>query len=219
MGEGINYPNLDFPAIIDITLYKNNYYDNLLVTKLKNNADYQIPEGLKDTYVINAEEFKDVLYSSFMKEIEAARSLPLSDLQKSATSLYFLDKIFSSYNSLRYVKVNVSREENFSRLNRTEKMPVIFFNYKISVLNIKLTEIFNDSELRAINNFFFENSLITHNDFFGYDHRIYIKTSEIVSILLSSSEKDDAASLLLSIIDNKSEMDNPLIIFATDFDV
>lgn len=219
MGEGVNYPNLDFPAVIDITLYKNNYYDNLLITKLKREAEYEEQEGVKDTYIINAEDFREVLYTSFMKEIEAVRSLPLSDLHKSATSLYFLDKIFTSYNSLRFVKVNVSREENFSRLNRAEKMPVIFFNYKISMLNIRLPEIFTNKQLRIINNFFIENDLAVYDEFYGYDHRIYVKTSELMSFLLSTEERDEAANLLMSIIDNKSELDNPLIMFATDFEI
>jgi|GEM_PF-3039565 len=219
MGEGINYPNLDFPAVIDITLYKNNYYDNLLITKLKRDAVYEEQQGVKDTYLIGADDFREVLYTSFMKEIEAVRSLPLSDLQKNATSLYFLDKILTSYNSLRFLKVNVSREENFSRLNKTEKVPVIFFNYKISMLNIRLPEIFTTKQVRTINKFFIENSIAVYDEFYGYDHRIYFRTSELLSFLLSSEEKDGAADLLLSIIDNKSELDNPLIMLATDFEI
>jgi hypothetical protein len=219
MGEGINYPNLDFPAVIDITLYKNNYYDNLLITKLKRDTAYEEQQGVKDTYLIGADDFREVLYTSFMKEIEAVRSLPLSDLQKNATSLYFLDKILTSYNSLRFLKVNVSREENFSRLNKTEKVPVIFFNYKISMLNIRLPEIFTTKQVRTINKFFIENSIAVYDEFYGYDHRIYFRTSELLSFLLSSEEKDGAADLLLSIIDNKSELDNPLIMLATDFEI
>ena len=46
--SNFQYPYLDFPNIIDITLYKHNYYDNLLVNKLKRDADYgDLPE-LKD---------------------------------------------------------------------------------------------------------------------------------------------------------------------------
>ena len=219
MGEGVNYPNLDFPAVIDITLYKNNYYDNLLITKLKRDSGYEEQQGVKDTYLIGADDFREVLYTSFMKEIEAVRSLPLSDLQKNATSLYFLDKILTSYNSLRFLKVNVSREENFSRLNKTEKVPVIFFNYKISMLNIRLPEIFTTKQVRTINKFFIENNIAVYDEFYGYDHRIYFRTSELLSFLLSSEEKNDAANLLLSIIDNKSELDNPLIMLATDFEI
>ena len=219
MGEGVNYPNLDFPAVIDITLYKNNYYDNLLITKLKRDSGYEEQQGVKDTYLIGADDFREVLYTSFMKEIEAVRSLPLSDLQKNATSLYFLDKILTSYNSLRFLKVNVSREENFSRLNKTEKVPVIFFNYKISMLNIRLPEIFTTKQVRTINKFFIENNIAAYDEFYGYDHRIYFRTSELLSFLLSSEEKNDAANLLLSIIDNKSELDNPLIMLATDFEI
>jgi hypothetical protein len=217
MGEGVNYPNLDFPSVIDITLYKNNYYDNLLVTKLKNNTRYKSIDDIKDTYLVNADEFKSVMYTFFMKEIEAARSLPLSDLQRNAISVYFLDKIFTSYLNITNVKINVSKEENYSRINRTEKQPVIFFNYKISVLDIKLPEIFNKSELRCINSFLIENELAVYDEFLGYDHRIYIKTDELMGLALSIN--DEASTLILAIIDNKSEMDNPLIMLSTDFDI
>jgi hypothetical protein len=219
MGEGVSYPFLDFPSIIDITLYKNNYYDNLIITKLKRNVMYESPPELNDVYVVSAEDLKNTLYTSFIKEIDAVRSLPLSDIQRRATSLFFLDKILSNYKYLRYVKINVSNEENYSRLNKNEKIPSIFFNYKINMLSINLTEIFSTSDVKEINHFLINSGIVVHDDFLGYDHRIYIRTSEMISLLINSPVKEKGADLLLSIIDNKSENDNPLIMLITDFDI
>jgi hypothetical protein len=216
--SNFQYPYLDFPNIIDITLYKHNYYDNLLVNKLKRDADYgDLPE-LKDCYVVLADDFQKIFYDTFTSEIDKIKSLPVSDLQRSATSLYFIDKIFSTFSNLKYVKVNVSKDANYTRINKSEKVPTIFFNYKIAASTIRLDNIFDADLLGSINDFLISVGLVTHDNIVGYSHLIDIKAQEFLSILDQHSE-NGVAPYLFELIDPKTESDNPIILLVTDFDI
>lgn len=214
----INYPYLEFPNIIDITLYKHNYYDNLLVNKLKRDADYgDLPE-LKDCYVVLAEDFQKIFYDTFTSEIDKVKSLPNSDLQRNATSLYFIDRIFSTFSKLKYVKVNVSKESNYSRINKSEKVPTIFFNYKIAASTIRLDSIFDKEMLGRINDFLIEVGLVDYDTIVGYSHLIEVRAHEFLSILDQNNE-NEIAQYLFELIDPKTESDDPLILLVTDFDI
>jgi hypothetical protein len=212
------YPYLNFPTVIDITLYKNNYYDNLLVNKIKKEVDYGDIPDLKDCYIVQATDFQSVFYKSFSNEIEKVKSLPPSDLQKNATSLYFLDKLFTAFNKLKYVKINVSNEASYSRINKTERVPTIFFNYKITASTIDITSIFSDSEIDLINSFLINNDIAVYDKFIGYGHIMEIKAFDFISIL-NDNNQDPAAQMLFEIIDPKTEQDNPLLFIITDFDI
>jgi|LauGreDrversion4_2_1035121.scaffolds.fasta_scaffold771939_1 hypothetical protein len=214
----IRYPYLDFPNIIDITLYKHNYYDNLLVNKIKRDAEYgDLPE-LKDCYIVLAEEFQDIFYKTFTSEIDKVKSLPVTDLQKNATSLYFMDKIFSTFTNLKFVKVNVSKETSYSRINKSEKVPTIFFNYKIAASTINLANIFDTDLLGSINQFLIEMGLVKEDSITGYSHIIDIKAQDFLSILNENSE-NIVAEYLFNLIDPKTELDDPSITLVTDFDI
>jgi len=216
--SNIQYPYLEFPNIIDITLYKHNYYDNLLVNKLKKDADYgDLPE-LKDCYVVLADDFQKIFYESFTSEVDKVKSLPISDLQKSATSLYFIDKIFSTFSNLKYVKVNVSKDANYTRINKSEKVPTIFFNYKIAASTIRLDNIFDNELLGMINEFLVNVGLVPYDNIVGHSHLIDIKAQDFLSILDQHNE-NEVAPYLFELIDPKTESDNPTILLVTDFDI
>jgi len=218
MSDNSAYPYLNFPTVIDITLYKNNYYDNLLVNKIKKEIDYGDIPDLKDCYIVQAIDFQNVFYKSFSNEIEKVKSLPPADLQKNATSLYFLDKLFTAFNKLKYVKINVSNEASYSRINKAERVPTIFFNYKITASTIDITSIFNDSDVILINEFFINAGIVSYDEFVGYNHIIEIKAFDLISIL-NENNSDPVSQLLFEIIDPKTEQDNPLLFIITDFDV
>jgi hypothetical protein len=220
MNDKSSYPYLDFPVVIDITLYKNNYYDNLIINKIKKDADCINLPNLKDAFIVYNDEFQEIFYNSFSNEVEKIRSLPVTDLQKNATSVYFLDKIFSSFSKLRYIKLNVSREANYSRINTKDKVPTIFFNYKITNSCINLSYIFGRNMLKKINNFLIERGLVDFDRFLGYNHQIEIKASEFLNELSESEQSDqEIVSILFDLIDPKTEQDDPVLLLITDFEV
>lgn len=214
----IRYPYLDFPNIIDITLYKHNYYDNLLINKIKRDAEYGDFPELKDCYIVLAEEFQDIFYKTFASEVDKIKSLPVSDLQKNATTLYFMDKIFSTFVNLKFVKVNVSKETSYTRVNKSEKVPTIFFNYRIAASTINLSSIFEDDLLENINKFLIEMDLVKKDPITGYSHLIDIKAQDFLLILNDNSE-NPVAEYLFNLIDPKTELDDPNITLVTDFDI
>jgi hypothetical protein len=217
MNDNQAYPYLNFPTVIDITLYKNNYYDNLLVNKIKKEVDYGDIPDLKDCYIVQASDFQNVFYKSFSSEIEKVKALPASDLQKNATSLYFLDRIFEAFSRLKYIKINVSNEANYSRINKTEKVPTIFFNYKITASTIDVTTIFTEEEVSEINSFLIKTGIAVWDNYTGYNHIMEIKAFDLITIL-QENNSEPAVPLLFEIIDPKTEQDNPLLFIITDFD-
>lgn len=220
MNDKSSYPYLDFPVIIDITLYKNNYYDNLIINKIKKDADCINLPNLNDAFVVYSDEFQEIFYNSFSNEVTKIKSLPPTDLQKSATSVYFLDKIFSSFSKLKYIKVNVSKEANYSRVNTKDKIPTIFFNYKITNSCIDLSRIFSKSMLRKINKFLIKNQLTLSDPFLGYNHQIELKAVEFLNILsIGEQEDEEVVSLLFDLIDPKTEQDDPMLLIVTDFEI
>ena len=218
MSDNIAYPYFNFPTVIDITLYKNNYYDNLLVNRVKKEIDYGDIPDLKDCYIVPAVDFQKVFYKSISSEIEKVNSLPNSDLQKNATSIYFLDKILSSLSKLKYIKINVSNEASYSRINKSEKVPTIFFNYKITASTIDLTELFSNDDLLKINNILIESEVAKWDEFVGYNHIIEIKTYDFIT-MLKENESDPIIQSLYDMIDPKTEQDDPLLFIITDFEI
>jgi len=218
MSDNTEYPYFNFPTVIDITLYKNNYYDNLLVNRVKKEVDYGDIPDLKDCYIVPAVDFQKVFYNSFSSEIEKVKSLPNADLQKNATSIYFLDKILSAFNKLKYIKINVSNEASYSRINKSERVPTIFFNYKITASTIDLTELFNNEDLTKINQILIDSSIAKWDDYVGYNHIMEIKTYDFITVL-KENESDPIIQHLYDMIDPKTEQDDPLLFIITDFEI
>jgi hypothetical protein len=218
MSDNTEYPYFNFPTVIDITLYKNNYYDNLLVNRVKKEIDYGDIPDFKDCYIVPASDFQKVFYKSFSSEIEKVNSLPSSDLQKNATSIYFLDKILSSFNKLKYIKINVSNEASYSRINKSERIPTIFFNYKITASTIDFTELFSNEDLATINNILIESGVAKWDEFVGYNHIMEIKTYDFIT-MLKDNESEPIVQNLYNIIDPKTEQDDPLLFIITDFEI
>lgn len=219
MSDNIDHPYLNFPTVIDITLYKNNYYDNLLVNKVKKEIDYGNIPDLKDCYIVPAVDFQKIFYKSFSSEIEKVKSLPNSDLQKNATSIYFLDKILSAFCKLKYIKINVSNEASYSRINKSEKIPTIFFNYKITASTIDIASVFNDEEVAKVNEFLIRNKIAIWDEYVGYNHIIEIKTYDLLMILKDNEGHDPIVPYIYDIIDPKTEQDDPLLFIITDFEI
>ena len=119
---------------------------------------------------------------------------------------------------MKYVKINVSNEASYSRINKAERVPTIFFNYKITASTIDITSIFNDSDVILINEFFINAGIVSYDEFVGYNHIIEIKAFDLISIL-NENNSDPVSQLLFEIIDPKTEQDNPLLFIITDFDV
>ena len=223
----------ELPYAIDITLYKHNYYDNKIITHLKSSTQYETITGSDGSFIVTVSEFKSVIDEKFSKELSTAQNLTENTLKEEVNSIYFIDKIFSNFNNLEYIRVNVSTKRSFTRVvELDQKRNVISFDYKIvtAILNVTdYTE--NDSEHLAINRLFKDIGLISEDSFSKKINYFTFSAQDLMALINSkhglSFELEDldeiesvhhgSIELIYDLIDSKHETDNPNIIVITDY--
>jgi hypothetical protein len=217
----------DLPYALDITLYKYNYIDSLLLSYIKKETRSHKTEN--DSIIVSADEFKQLIDSKFGNDIERIKSLSLNALSDNVNSAYFIDKLLTNFNNLRYIKVNVSNSRNFSRLIQTNDRKIINFDYKIITSILDFTKyVENDNQLKLINNLLY-NVGILKTDILGEHNRpfIIISTSDFMSLLntIEYELEDPSMSeiylepleIIYDLIDQKCEIDNTNLILITDY--
>ena len=217
----------DLPYALDITLYKYNYIDSLLLSYIKKETRSHKTEN--DSIIVNAEEFKNLIDSKFGNEIEKIKSLSLNALSDNVNSAYFIDKLLNNFNNLRYIKVNISNSRNFSRLIHTNDRKIINFDYKIITSVLDFTKyVESDNELKLINNLLYKVGILK-TDILGEYKKpfIVISTSDFMNLLntIEHELEDPSMSeiylepleLIYDLIDQKCEVDNTNLILITDY--
>lgn len=232
MQEMISY---DLPYAIDITLYKHNYYDRLIMSYLKKHSQFTHIPNNNDSFIVNIDDFKRIINTKFRNEILTMQSLNDTEISKNVNSLFFITKLLNNFQNLKYIKINTSNKRKFTRLVEIDKTKhVISFDYKIITSIIDFTSYFSKkSDYRYINDIFKRVGLIKP-DIFG-TRVSYIKTTsqELISLLSNfeaslmgdPNEPISAAmdkyiqsiDLIYDIIDKKIESDNCRIIIVTDY--
>lgn len=221
----------DLPYVVDITLYKYNYYDNLIINRLKKNTQYDVIPGEEgQSFIVTVDDFKEVLEVNFRNELKTAQSLTEVTIADGVNSIYFIDKIFNNFNNLEYVKVNVSNKRKFTRLLQVnESRKVINFEYKIitSVIDLK-RYLETDEEFIIMNSFLREIGIIPDNPF-DTGRAYYNVNAQDLMLMIGAVEEQymndptfestytDALNLLYDLIDQKCEQDNTRLIIITDY--
>ena len=222
----------ELPYALDITLYKHNYYDNLIINNLKRNTRYEKIPNSPSSFIVTAEDFKKILSDKFKREVSTAQSLTEVTIKEGVNSIYFLDKLFMNFNNLEFIKVNVSEKRDFSRLLTVgENRTVINFDYRIitSVLDIsKFSE--SEEELELINEFFIHLGLILVDEYGKKTPYFTINAQDLLLLINSQhelmfNEEEDfidekylnAIEFIYDVIDQKCENDNSKLIVITDF--
>jgi len=219
----------DLPYAVDITLYKYNHLDNLIISQLRKNSKYEPVPG-ESSFIVTVEEFIDVIEKYFVNELIEARLLTDVTIKNGVNSIYFLDRIFNNFHNLEYVKVNISNTRKFSRLlNITKERQVISFDYRIITSVVNLSNYFTtDESLNLVNAFFIEIGII-ETDHFDKGKSYYSITTQDFMAFITSIEENyfedesfetqytETMDILYSLIDQKSETDNTRLIIITDY--
>jgi hypothetical protein len=219
----------DLPYAVDITLFKYNYYDNLIISQLKKHTQLEPIPG-DTSFVVTVEEFQEVLLNKFQRELDTAHSLTEITIKDGVNSIYFLDRIFNNFSNLAYVKVNISKTRQFSRLLQVANdRQVISFDYRIITSVIDFTKYFTtDESLKRANSFLSEINII-ETDSFNRGKAYYTLTAQDFMTLINGIEENfmsdptfeatyiDTLDIIYSLIDQKCESDNSRIILITDY--
>lgn len=219
----------DLPYAVDVTLYKYNYYDNLIISALRKHTQSE-PIPNKGGFIVTTEDFIYILNNFFTDELNNAHSLTEITIKDGVNSIYFLDKIINNFHNLEYIKVNVSKTREFSRLLQvTNERQVINFEYRILTSVIRLTDYFTtEDELNNVNAFLKEINLLKADEFRRRKSYVHISAQDFMSLINNIEEvffEDETfeeqymgtLDILYSLIDQKCETDNSRLIIITDY--
>jgi hypothetical protein len=204
--------------IIDIVLYKYNYYDNRLWTGAKNQLRYI--EINPQSILVSPDDVKKHLEVTYPNELNKFKAIGSEFLHKEANSIYFMNRFLYQMPKMKWIKLTLDKSKNYSRVigNESQTSKSINFSYKVLHATVRLYDIFSEEELLALNKILLELGLLE-------PHIPYMRHSlnEIVDKLdnwLNSADADneiDVVAILLDMIDPKMQGDNPEILLVTDY--
>tara|TARA_R110001592_G_scaffold192795_4_gene439733 strand:+ start:2647 stop:3342 length:696 start_codon:yes stop_codon:yes gene_type:complete len=228
--EDIDFDNMSFadlPLVIDMTLYKNNYYDNIIISQLKRNSRFIRFPG-NSGFVVSANEFKDILTSRFPEQLKQITPNPTSyELKKGATSIFFINDLLTNLKNLKFVKISVSNEKEYSRrvkMDDDSKNDAIVFDFKVIHSVIDFTKYIKGSKFKILNDFLLKSKIINKELFRNGPPFIQVKSTELMDKIAifedTYSSKDKyqfIVDIFFTLVDAKIEEDNCDILIITDY--
>jgi len=213
----------DVPLIINVTLYKNNYFDNLIISEIRKNA--YVLSSKKNVYSVDKDDLKRILRNKFKKEIERINAVPFDNLFTTVNSTYFLNNIVNSFKNLKMLNIEVSDKRNFSRVFYSNEQRLVGFDYRISQGILDFPKFLSTKQLSQLNKLL----VITHmhNKEISIEMEPYyvIKSKDFINRIITVEKiytdfVEDAQGLLSIIyemIESKVEEDDSYLIIKTDF--
>lgn len=211
------------PIVIDVTLYKYNYIDNIIISQLKRGA-FIMADGNVSNFSVSANEFRHIFNSRFATEISKLNAVTNQNLHSTVNSIYFLNQILTNFVNLEMINVHISHNRNFTRLFNVNDTKVIGFDYKVKqgildypkYMSFDLMERFED---------FIKVLDIVDIKSFTLDPYYIISARNIISKLGHMQENNpnfinensDLVDLTYEMIEPKLEDDNTFLILKLDF--
>jgi hypothetical protein len=145
-----NFSILDSTDIIDVILFKYNYYDNKIWTGVKNQIDYIDVDN--QSILVSPKELKKYIENTYPNEINKFRSIGSEFLHKDANSIYFISMMLKEMSRLKWIKLTLDKSKNYSRMiDNKETGKRITFSFKVLHVTFRLFEMFDDEELKNLN--------------------------------------------------------------------
>lgn len=210
---------LSIPTHIKFTLYKFDYIDGIIISKiLRDCKNWNVNSD--NLYKIKADSFKSALLNNKRLRLEIDKIqkdslLPSPDNKpNSATFIWsILDKLYN----IEWLTFTISYDKKFTRLITIENQKILSFYFKIEEGVFNLTKLFDRSSLDIINKKIIEYDLMP-NEYLERCSYFYMQSSFLFDIL---SELEYEGTLntfnILTEIDPKLEEDDPLFLVITDY--
>tara|TARA_R110000796_G_scaffold138577_9_gene254675 strand:- start:162 stop:803 length:642 start_codon:yes stop_codon:yes gene_type:complete len=202
--------------VVDITLYKFNYYDNLIWTKCLNQIDFiKIDES---SILITPNQLRALFERNFKREIIKTRSISFELIHKEANSIYFINELLKDFDNLKWIKLTQSKSRKFSRVVEIKDHKELRFSFRILKITLRLSDILDFEQIQLLNPILKKYNLIKTKPYNKLRLDLILKAFD--NSLNSEHITDvqaDLISLVMDIIDYKCEMDNPEVILVTDW--
>jgi hypothetical protein len=216
-----NFSILDSTDIIDVILFKYNYYDNKIWTGVKNQIDYIDVDN--QSILVSPKELKKYIENTYPNEINKFRSIGSEFLHKDANSIYFISMMLKEMSRLKWIKLTLDKSKNYSRMiDNKETGKRITFSFKVLHVTFRLFEMFDDEELKNLNvvlkklNILYDNKPYHRHKLVNVLNRLD-RWVEEQALNSASAHIVEPILILLDSIEEKLEGDNPEVLIVTDY--
>jgi len=210
---------LEIPTHIQFTLYKNDYIDNLIISKVKRECRNEASKGTK--FTVSIDQFENAIKTSAFLRAELQKTIDqdlLPDPEFKPNSIFFLQSIINRLVNLHTITFKISNDKIFSRLVKVEDgREIVSFHFNIVEGCFDLTKILNREQLDTFNKRFMDVGIMK-NKYLQRISYFYIKATVLFDILAQMDEVQilDAFDIITA-VDPKIEEDDPILLVKTDY--
>lgn len=206
------------PIVVEITLYRHNWKDNQIISALKHSTDlFSLPQD-PGTFLVSKQEAKQILQTRFAEEIIDINSkIGDETLFRHVNSLFFLNNMVNNFKNLKYFRIKISNDRNYSRYKKSDN--IINFEYRVKYARVDLTQSLNKSELNKVKELLRVSGILSKSKIHRESY-LSISVSELFDKfgLKENGEPyfteyfDETITMLLTILTEKLELDNTNIL-------
>ena len=214
-----NFSILDATDIIDVMLYKYNYYDFKIWTGTKNKLNYI--EVNDQSILVSPKDLKKYIESTYPNELNKFKSIGSEFLHKDANSIYFFNTMLKEMSRLKWIKLTLDKSKNYSRMIDDKTSGArIAFSFKVLHVTYKLFEMFDEDELKVFNNTLVNLKILEPNKPYQR-HKLHYILSKLDAFVEKSviehTAEVEPVLIFLDSIEEKLEGDNPEVLLVTDY--
>jgi hypothetical protein len=210
---------LEIPTHIAFTLYKNDYIDNLIISRVKKECKNESDNPSE--FIVSLSQFERAIKTSSFLRAELQKNL--EDVQYhdpgfKPNSIFFLRSIINKLSNLERITFKISKDKIFSRLISLENgREIVSFNFNIVEGIFDLTQILNRDQLDNFNKKFMALGIMS-NKYLDRSSYFYIKATLLFDLLagMDETQMEDAFDIITS-IDPKIEEDDPTLLVKSDY--
>lgn len=212
------------PTVINIVLYKNNYYDNLIIGALRREA-FLVRVLNKNNFSVSAGELSKILIENFDNEIDRVDSLSAEILKHNVNSIFFLYKILNNFPNLELINITVSYNTKFTRVFKVNDEEIVGFDYKVVQGFVDFSAYLTLEELDTLNELLLKLNIIDISNSLNIEPYYIVFAGNIMSAI-NKLEKEDKSTfdyyssyikLLSDLIDPKLDEDQASLILSLGF--
>ena len=210
---------LEIPTHITFTLYKHDYIDGLIISRV--NHECKNESNHKAEFTVSKDRFNGAIRTSAFLRAELTKTLNqdlLPNPNFKPNSIFFLQSIINRLSNLQKITFKISNDKIFSRLIKVEgNREVVSFHFNILEGTLDLTKVLNRTQLDNFNKRFMDVGIMK-NKYLERSAYFYIKATILFDILADLDQADvlDAFEIITA-VDPKIEDDDPLLLIKTDY--
>lgn len=205
------------PVVVSVNMYKYNYYDNRIISEIKNKC--QLYKKNKHSISVSANNLLSVLVTSFKDELDYTSSYPIDRVGHAMTTVYQLYNLLRYYKNIKIVNINISFDKNYSKLIDGDKLKMVALDYKIDKIILRYDYQFDKQQIKNFNSLLRDLKIIKTikplSSYSMYLHDYLMGISELPE--QSKTKYREVLEFTDLVITDKVKIDNPIINIVTDF--